>query len=202
MPRPVVRRKIEYLKNPPVSQVIAVGAHDSSPLYSTFGHSRTATSFPGSVSFPTPVACSAPPVPPGSDPFAYIHDSRCRVSPLSVGDPNSRAQLLPSMYGSDLEQAGGGWRNSTSRIPGASNPSCQRVAAAPSPDLATIFPNPTLPSALQNLLTHTQPLYPYVYVSFGAGMRQKEVDRFTAANPIKGTCISGVPGLVPYHVPL
>ena len=40
-----------------------------------------------------------------------ISMTHCRVSPLSVGDPNSRAQLFPSMYGSDLEQAGGWCRD-------------------------------------------------------------------------------------------
>ena len=68
---------------------------------------------------------------------------------------------------------------------------------------ATLFHNPSLPSSASlHPLTHTQPIHKHAYVSFGAGVRQKEVDTFTAANPIEGTSLSGPPGLIPYHVPL
>lgn len=49
-----------------------------------------------------------------------------------------------------------------------------------------------------------RPIHTHAYVTFGAGARQKEVDLYTAENPLEG--ISGVTGeredrIVPYHVP-
>lgn len=49
-----------------------------------------------------------------------------------------------------------------------------------------------------------EPIHSHAYVTFGAGMRQKEVDLYTAEHPLEG--ISRVTGgreegLVPYHVP-
>ena len=49
-----------------------------------------------------------------------------------------------------------------------------------------------------------KPLHPYAYVTLGAGMRQKEVDMYTAEHPLEG--FSGVTGtrqerIVPYHIP-
>lgn len=53
-------------------------------------------------------------------------------------------------------------------------------------------------------LARARPVHGHAYVTIGAGMRQKEVDMYTAANPLPG--VSGVSGaveggLVPYHVP-
>ena len=47
-------------------------------------------------------------------------------------------------------------------------------------------------------------VHTHAYVTFGAGARQKEIDMYTAENPLEG--ISGVTGeqedhIVPYHVP-
>ncbi|TFY56895.1 hypothetical protein EVJ58_g7357 [Rhodofomes roseus] len=49
-----------------------------------------------------------------------------------------------------------------------------------------------------------RPVHPHAYVTLGAGMRQKEVDMFTAEHPLEG--YSGVTGerqerVVPYHMP-
>ncbi|KAF9783970.1 hypothetical protein BJ322DRAFT_888554 [Thelephora terrestris] len=47
-----------------------------------------------------------------------------------------------------------------------------------------------------------QPRYPHVYVSFGAGVLQKEIDMYTADNPVEAMgSATGVVELVPYHVP-
>jgi hypothetical protein len=53
-----------------------------------------------------------------------------------------------------------------------------------------------------DLLAQSEPIYPHAYVTFGAGVRQKEIDRYTAANPLVGTSLSGMPSSIPYHVPL
>lgn len=49
-----------------------------------------------------------------------------------------------------------------------------------------------------------EPIHSHAYVTFGAGMRQKEVDLYTAEHPLEGTSrVTGMreEGLVPYHVP-
>ena len=48
-------------------------------------------------------------------------------------------------------------------------------------------------------LSEAEPLHPHVYVTFGAGMKQKEVDIFTARHPLEAK--SGNTKF-PYHVPL
>jgi len=47
-----------------------------------------------------------------------------------------------------------------------------------------------------------EPTHPHVYVSFGAGVLQKEIDMYTADNPIESKeSATGTVGLIPYHVP-
>ncbi len=54
-------------------------------------------------------------------------------------------------------------------------------------------------------IEHYRPVHPHAYVTFGAGMRQKEIDLYTSENPLEGT--NAVTGerknlAVPYHVPM
>lgn len=54
-------------------------------------------------------------------------------------------------------------------------------------------------------IEHHRPVHPHAYVTFGAGMRQKEIDLYTSENPLEGT--NAVTGerkdlAVPYHVPM
>ena len=47
-----------------------------------------------------------------------------------------------------------------------------------------------------------EPRYPHVYVTFGAGVLQKEIDMHTADNPVESKeTATGAVGLIPYHVP-
>ena len=47
-----------------------------------------------------------------------------------------------------------------------------------------------------------EPRYPHVYVTFGAGVLQKEIDMYTADNPVEAKeSADGTVGLIPYHVP-
>jgi len=66
-----------------------------------------------------------------------------------------------------------------------------------SPYLPTDWENPPLGQRPQ-----LEPRYPHVYVTFGAGVLQKEIDMYTADNPVEAKeSASGVAGLIPYHVP-
>lgn len=49
---------------------------------------------------------------------------------------------------------------------------------------------------------HVEPIHPYAYVTFGAGMRQKEVDNFTAKHKLEARYLAGTGDGIPYHVPL
>ncbi|KAI0774904.1 hypothetical protein BD413DRAFT_472171 [Trametes elegans] len=52
---------------------------------------------------------------------------------------------------------------------------------------------------------HARPVHTHAYVTFGAGMRQKDVDVFSAENPLEGTnAVTGEreDAVVPYHVPM
>ena len=47
-----------------------------------------------------------------------------------------------------------------------------------------------------------EPQYSHVYVTFGAGALQKEIDMYTADNPVEAKeSATGTVGLIPYHVP-
>ena len=55
------------------------------------------------------------------------------------------------------------------------------------------------------LIHHARPVHPHAYVTFGAGMRQKEVDMYTADHPFVGVNpVTGEreEGAVPYHIPM
>lgn len=47
-----------------------------------------------------------------------------------------------------------------------------------------------------------EPIYPHAYVTFGAGMRQKEIDTFTAKHKLEARYLTGDGDGIPYHVPL
>ena len=59
-----------------------------------------------------------------------------------------------------------------------------------------------LMASIPNQLIGAAPVHPHAFVTFGAGMRQKEIDRYTAEHPLEAKSLSGFSGLVPYHVPL
>ena len=54
-------------------------------------------------------------------------------------------------------------------------------------------------------VAHARPVHPHAYVTVGAGMRQKEIDMYSAENPLAGiSTVTGATedGLVPYYVPM
>ena len=48
----------------------------------------------------------------------------------------------------------------------------------------------------------SEPIHPHAFVTFGAGMRQKQIDEFTDKNKLEARYISGSGDGIPYHVPL
>ena len=66
----------------------------------------------------------------------------------------------------------------------------------------SMFTSPAFLASGQNMLTYATPIHSHAYVTFGAGMRQKEVDQFCAANPLEAQSLAGGRSAVPYHIPL
>ncbi|KAG2347347.1 hypothetical protein BDR05DRAFT_957968 [Suillus weaverae] len=64
-----------------------------------------------------------------------------------------------------------------------------------------LFATPSFLESPTNMLTYAMPIYSHAFLTFGAGKRQKEIDQFSAANPLEATSLAGGRGAVPYHVP-
>jgi hypothetical protein len=60
---------------------------------------------------------------------------------------------------------------------------------------AAMLAHPLFAGDVPSHMTRPVPPHTHAYVSFGAGAKQKDVDIFTAENPLEG-------GDVPYHIPL
>ncbi|KJA28830.1 hypothetical protein HYPSUDRAFT_176759 [Hypholoma sublateritium FD-334 SS-4] len=69
------------------------------------------------------------------------------------------------------------------------------------PSSSSVFSNAP-GSFLQTAVpVHAEPIHPHAFVTFGAGMRQKEIDTFTAKEKLEARYISGSGDGIPYHVP-
>lgn len=64
-----------------------------------------------------------------------------------------------------------------------------------------LFATPSFLESSTNILTYATPIYSHAFMTFGAGKRQKEIDQFSAANPLEAISLAGGRGAVPYHVP-
>jgi hypothetical protein len=62
----------------------------------------------------------------------------------------------------------------------------------------------TDPFGQMQMQTQAEPIHPHAFVTFGAGMRQKEIDIFTAQHKLEATgrYLTGNGDGIPYHVPL
>ncbi|KAF4563042.1 hypothetical protein EYR40_007240 [Pleurotus pulmonarius] len=65
----------------------------------------------------------------------------------------------------------------------------------------TLLANPNSPPVGAGFFQPPMPVHQQAFITFGSGLRQKEVDIFCAANPLDGASVMGVTGHVPYHVP-
>jgi hypothetical protein len=68
--------------------------------------------------------------------------------------------------------------------------------------LSSDFSNAPLVFGQVQLPAQAEPIYPHAYVTFGAGMRQKEIDTFTAKHKLEARYITGNGDGIPYYVPL
>ncbi|TFK50740.1 hypothetical protein OE88DRAFT_1680523 [Heliocybe sulcata] len=138
-----------------------------------------------------------------SDPFGYMDTSSEPASRLPLNasaDPfGYMSSPLPSP-GSSLFSSAPSWAPPPPpSAPPISLPSSSSSAPTPTSDPALTSP---LHRASQiTHLAHAVPIHPHAYVTFGAGVLQKDLDAFTHAHPLPGRSVNDVPVTVPYHVP-
>ncbi|KAJ6578904.1 hypothetical protein DFH09DRAFT_908914 [Mycena vulgaris] len=131
-------------------------------------------------------------------------DSTARTSPSRSPDPSSSNATSHPGFGGDPF----GYLNAPN-VPAPAPPSVAQSAYNPragpdpwGPRSGTLITNVNLPPVPDSLLpSQAEPIYPNAYVTFGAGMRQKEIDTFTANNQLQAHSLAGGRATIPYHVP-
>ncbi|KAG6878286.1 hypothetical protein C0992_008293 [Termitomyces sp. T32_za158] len=137
----------------------------------------------------------------------------------SEGTSGSRGSGSPPSTGATSPSPGSGMDFSRPSVPlrasdpfgylKKDNPTCAPLSVTQSsyPSLSmhrswtpgpTVFGNHPLPPGQ---LALAEPVHPHAYVTFGAGMRQKEIDTYTAKHKLEARYANGVGEGVPYHVP-
>ncbi|KAJ7478600.1 hypothetical protein B0H11DRAFT_2423976 [Mycena galericulata] len=147
----------------------------------------------------------------GSD--ESVDGSRARAASNSTAaNPPDAASLLPSSTASRPVVGGDpfGYLNAPSNFPAPTPPSVTQSAynprAGPDPwasrsGVRTLVANSSLPPVPLNLASQAEPIYPNAYVTFGSGMRQKEIDTFTANHQLEARSLAGPNTTIPYHIP-
>lgn len=46
------------------------------------------------------------------------------------------------------------------------------------------------------------PVHPHAFVTIGAGVKQRDIDMYSAENPLPAIDLNGNVGRIPYHIPL
>lgn len=154
----------------------------SSMSRSTSGDTSATTPVDGSSGNSPVTSFSSHPT-GATDPFGYMSSSS-----------SSSSMALPSMY-------------PVSRpIPSLMPPLFSGFPGAfPSNIPLSIGSSPfSLAQGTLNTIAPPRPVHSHAYITFGAGMRQKELDMFSSENALEGvSSVSGAveDGLVPYHIP-
>lgn len=150
-------------------------------------------------SIPQPVSSDA-----GADPFGYM-------SLPSTTTPSMSSSVLMSHRSFTRAPTGAVSSSSASMARNIFNTgmpmSLSNIPSMP-PSMSGPFSMPPfgMPGlgGLASISAPARPVHTHAYLTVGAGTRQKEIDMFTAENPLEGISrITGEKenGLVPYHVP-
>ncbi|KDR75581.1 hypothetical protein GALMADRAFT_248067 [Galerina marginata CBS 339.88] len=100
-----------------------------------------------------------------------------------------------------------GYLETTSNFPPAPPPTALQSTYNSVPSLASwappnlIFANAPGGFESMHIPAQAEPIHAHAYVTFGAGMRQKEIDTYTAQQKLEARYITGVGDGIPYHVP-
>ncbi|KAF5375532.1 hypothetical protein D9615_009195 [Tricholomella constricta] len=128
------------------------------------------------------VATSTSPSPPASNPVSH--------------HPNTLSYRAADPFG---------YLNDKSTVPPAPPIGATQVAYASSSMLRSWGPTSNTLFGYQNLppgqMMRAGPIHPHAFVTFGAGMRQKEIDTYTAQHKLEARYTNGNGEGIPYHVP-
>ncbi|KAG8967436.1 hypothetical protein FRC03_009956 [Tulasnella sp. 419] len=119
----------------------------------------------------------------------------------SASTPSVRLPSPPAMARDAVETLSSSASGPFSYPMAVSEPSSSSSAG---PFSYTTIPPPAAaqPSLHSNYTLYpVEPDHPFVYVTFGAGATQKDVDAYMTANPLQGTSAIGTRIDVPYYVP-
>ncbi|KAF6759991.1 hypothetical protein DFP72DRAFT_805866 [Ephemerocybe angulata] len=105
------------------------------------------------------------------DPFGYLNNPSNFPAPAPVSVVQANYTPHANVHS---------WGSGPSVVAGGRNLFGQEVASVPS---------------------QAEAIYPHAYVTFGAGMRQKEIDTYTAKHKLEARYITGQGDGIPYHVP-
>lgn len=131
--------------------------------------------------------------------------------PPSNGGPVASDMHIPSVpVNSTLPGANPfGYLDGASNYPPAPPPTVLQSSYTSTPMLTSwgptpgsMFANGSEDYSQMQMPVQAEPIHPYAYVTFGSGMRQKEIDTYTAQHKLEARYITGSGDGIPYHVPL
>lgn len=131
---------------------------------------------------------------------ALSSNEEIQTDATSPSPPAEKQTAIPSSSYSGADPFG--YMNLGPSLSYQPSSSAQSLLRSFGPSSAALFAAPGPVAAPYTQLTRAIPIHQHAYVTFGAGMRQKEIDRYTAENPLESTSMSGSRGYIPYHVPL
>ena len=183
------------------SELSSGGSALDSRISFSLSNSTAETTPPPSADKEEQVPATYPPpsVVGAADPFGYISGVAPSRLPMYGGvDPPMPTFAPPSAPGPSWSSSGV-----------SSSPFGSLGSATLGRPMAPLIPPNLFGAAAPGGLNSTapapaQPVHSHAYVTFGAGMKQKEVDIYTAEHPLEGTSsVTGMreEGLVPYHIP-
>jgi hypothetical protein len=111
-----------------------------------------------------------------ADPFGYMDTTPATTSSSSFTMPSRNSLLLSNL------------------------PAWQQISQMHTSGRPPL--NNPLHSSQLALRVEVEPMYPHAFVTFGAGMRQKEIDTFTAEHKLEARYLTGHGDGIPYHIPL
>jgi hypothetical protein len=189
-PRPTVRRRLNLTSESTRPDSASESTTSPSVVASDDSRDDSSSTIVTSPSLPLCSSKEEPHTGPSiSDPFGYLDADPTLPDPTAVdtnANPGSRTLSAATVQ-------------SFTSMPQFTQPGLPPQIIRSKDNLS--YP-PIFPFSSHTMLSHAEPLHTHAYVSFGAGVRQKEVDQFTAANPFEAKSLSEEPSLIPYHVPL
>ena len=200
-PSPSIRRRIEGPESPdPLS-------YTSSPLTQESSVSPSNSGFNSREQSISTLGTTPSPSPPNVD--AIIRTSfTIAVRPGNTnGSNDTQAAARPGSSNGSASSNPFAYLESPNNFPPAPPPISLQSHYNPSSVATSYFSGSsssfaTAPFGQMQMLTQAEPIHPYAFVTFGAGMRQKEIDIFTAQHKLEARYLTGNGDGIPYHVPL